>query len=405
MKTLRSVPTTAPADPTDPAPAGLRILVLNYEYPPIGGGASPVTAAVAHELVRQGHRLDVVTMAYGDLPAFEERGALRIHRVKCLRSSPHIGHAYELASWLRPALLRSRELLRADPFDLIHSHFFLPSGIVARKLSRESGVPYVVTAHGSDVKDYNPDRFRAMHHILLPFWRRIAGDAHAITSPSHSLASLIRRHLGGDREIAIIPNGIQADWIDPFDEGPEAKTKSILLVSRLFERKGAQFLLEALRELRTGWQVHIVGDGPYMGPLEKLAADVPDSVIFHGWLDNKDPALKRLYREASIFVFPSLAENFPISLLEAMISSTAIVATGLDSCKEVLGDGMRAIGPRDVTGLREELRELIADPDARAELGQRARQRVLDKFTWDRVGREYHELFSKVAIRRSGDGP
>ncbi len=365
--------------------------MLNYEYPPIGGGASPVTGAVCRELAKLGNQVDVVTMAFRGLPREEVDGDLRVIRVPCLRSSKHICYVHELFTYVISAYFRARRLMRKQSYDLIHSHFFFPSGIVAYALNRQTGVPYVVTAHGSDVEGYNPDRFRRIHRVLAPLWRRVLRGARAATSPSESLAGLIRSHNGRTHPIEIIPNGIREDWVEP-----AAKDRSILLVSRLFPRKGAQYLLEALRLRPLGYEVHIVGDGPYRATLEEMARDLPDPVRFHGWLNNGSAELRDLYRKSSLFVFPSIAENFPICLLEAMISGAAVIATDLPACQEVLGEAARFVPAKNPGAIAEALAQLTQDEAERTRLGQAARHRVLERFTWTRVGQQYHDFFASL---------
>ncbi len=372
----------------------LRILVLNPEYPPVGGGASPVGKACCKELVALGHQVDLVTMGFRNLPRFEEEEErLRIFRVPSLRRSPHISHLHELLTYVASAFVAALRLSRKTDYDLVHAHFFFPSGLVAFFLRLATGIPYVVTAHGSDVPGYNPDRFQLLHTLFKAPWSLAVRGATLVTSPSRFLAGLIEKNLNGRQQhIEIVPYGIQTDWIKP-----SPKTRSILLVSRLFERKGVQFLLEALQQVETGHEIHIVGDGPYREKLEELARDVSDTVIFHGWIDNHSPKLAQLYSEASIFVFPSTSENFPVCLLEAMLAGAAVLSSDLEACFEVLDHTARFFPVGDVGALRDQLFDLTSDPGAAEELGEIGRQRALDNFTWDRVGREYARLFADVA--------
>lgn len=378
----------------------MRLLVVNYEYPPLGGGAAPVTRGVCTELARLGHRLDVITMSFRGLPRREQQESVEIFRVPCLRRARHLCHAHEMMTWIPPAILQARRLIRSRHYDLIHAHFFLPSGAVAYVLNRMTGVPYVVTAHGSDVPGYNPDRFRASHRLLAPAWKRIARSARAITCPSRWLADLIEESAGDALPIRIIPNGIGREWVTP-----EAKQRHILVVSRLFERKGVQFLLQALQQGPLDHVVHIVGDGPYRPQLEKLAREVPDRVVFHGWVDNDSPELKYLYASASVFVFPSIAENFPISLLEAMLSGAAIVASDLPACREVLGDAALYTRAGDVESLRKYLLCLVNDSEKRDRYASLARRRVLDSFVWPRIGTQYDELFTALTASTHSNHP
>ena len=374
----------------------LRLLVLNHEYPPLGGGASPVTRETAREFVRRGHEVDVVTMGRKGLPALEVDDGVRVHRVPCLRSKVHMAHGPELASYVASANAYGRKLARERDFDVIHSHFFVPCGFTARHLQKRFDIPYVVTAHGSDVPNYNPDRFALTHRLIAPLWQDIVRNAAAVTSPSQSLADLINRHAKSEVSAHIIPNGIASDWIEPGE-----KQRSLLVVSRLFERKGVQHLLEALRDTPIGMQIHIVGDGPHRPALEKLAQNVPDPVKFHGWMDNGSQALRELYRRASIFVFPSSAENFPICLLEAMLSGCAVVASGIDACHEVLGNTAHYFDVGDVPALRRHVLALSQDEGLARRSGDAARARTIQHFSWTRIAEAYENVFLETAERRA----
>ena len=373
----------------------MRLLVLNYEYPPLGGGASPVSRGLCLELAARGHELDVVTMAYRGLPRLEDQGRLRIFRVPSIRRAAHICHAHEMLSYVASAWRTGASLLRSRDYDLIHAHFLYPSGVVAHLLHQMSGIPYVVTAHGSDVPGYNPDRFRTSHRLLRPLWRTVAGRASTIVCPSRWLADLVESHRPGT-PVRVIPNGIDPRWTVPGE-----KQRTLLVVSRLFERKGIQFLLRGLRGIELDWTVHVVGDGPYRSTLEELARGVRATVVFHGWLDNESPELKRLYASAGLFVFPSLAENLPTCLLEAMLSGAAIVASDIPPCREALGHAARFVPAADPTMLASQLLDLVADDAARARLGAEARRRALDRFAWSRVGARYEEMFAAAAATRA----
>ena len=141
----------------------MRLLVLNYEYPPLGGGSSPVTAALCKQLVQLGVEIDLVTMAFGDLPTTEVSEGIHIHRVKGIRTARHICYTHELASYIVAGAYKAASLANSTAYDLIHAHFVVPGGLTAYWLHRRTGLPYVITAHGSDVPGYNPDRFRRLH--------------------------------------------------------------------------------------------------------------------------------------------------------------------------------------------------------------------------------------------------
>ena len=110
-----------------------RILVLNYEFPPLGGGASPVSYELALKLSETGDfDIDVVTMGYKDLPKYEEVNKnFRIHRVWSWRSKKELCHPWEQATYLVSAWFKCKELLKNTKYDICHCHFIIPTGVLA----------------------------------------------------------------------------------------------------------------------------------------------------------------------------------------------------------------------------------------------------------------------------------
>jgi glycosyltransferase involved in cell wall biosynthesis len=363
----------------------MRILTICYEYPPIGGGGGVVCQGVAQALVRAGHEVHVVTSGMRDLPAYELDQGVHVHRVPCVRRVRFHATAAELATQILPSYKKGLELARREPFDLIHCHFIIPSGVVAYMLHRRTGLPYVLTAHGSDVPGYNPERFELMHHVLAPFWRRIVARSAAITTPSHFLQELIGRRL--DTPVVVIPNSFDAPSVPAVP-----RRDRILVVTRMVERKGVQHLVEAMAGLETGWELCIAGDGPYLPTVKQLAQERGVPATFLGFVGRED--LPALYGSAKIFVFPSLQENFPMVLLEAMSAGCAVVTSTVPGCAEVAGDAGVLVEPGDVSGLRRALARLLADEDAVAQLGRKGLERAA-RFAPERILRQYVALFGR----------
>ena len=220
----------------------MRILKISYEYPPIGGGGSRVVSGLAGELVRLGHEVDLVTMKFGDLPVFESIEGVNVHRVPCLRLDRSICRPPEMATYLINARKYVRKILSEKQFDINHTHFIFPDGLLSSWIKRESGLPFIVTAHGSDVPGYNPNRFKFLHKVLHPVWRNVVESSAGITSPSHTLAGLIKVQ-DVDKQVEVIPNGITPIKYDLRNRS----ARRALVVSRFFERKGIQYFLEILQ--------------------------------------------------------------------------------------------------------------------------------------------------------------
>ena len=367
----------------------MKILMLNYEFPPIGGGASPVTFELSAQLVRAGHRVDVVTMHYGDLPKFEIREGINIYRTPAIRRKPNICHIHELASYLPGALIKAVRLAKRDKFDIIHCHFIMPGGPLAWMTSKLTGIPFLITCHGSDVPGHNPERFTIIHKLIKPVWQFLALRSPLLISPSQSLKKLILHNCPG-AEVEIIPNGIHISQFKPSE-----KTKSILMCSRIFNFKGFQYAIRAIKDTSLDWQVNLVGEGPYLGELKKLAEGSKTPIKFWGWLDKSNPDFYELFKKSSIFIFPSVAENFPSVLLEAMAAGMAVITSNAGGCPEVVGEAGLLVPPKDADAIRSGLNKLIASDQLRNQFAQAALKRV-KLFDWEYVAGKYVDCYRRL---------
>lgn len=370
----------------------MRILTLSCEYPPIGGGGATAARVQAEALVRAGHEVDVLTAGMPGLAPCETIGGVHVFRVPGWRRWRHYSTAIEQASFLPGMLHRGHHLAAARPYDIIHSHFVVPTGLVARHLARRHAIPYLVTAHGSDVPGYNPDRFALLHRLIRPAWRTVLQDAAAVTSPSRFVRGLIQRH--ADVAVELLPNAYDAPTLPAV-----AKRPRVLSVARLVERKGIAHLIDALAGLGARAEYVIAGDGPQRSMLEARARALGLSVAFLGQVDRD--RLGSLYASSSIFVLPSARENFPMVLLEAMSAGCAVVTTRHTGCAEVVGDAGLLVPAGDSQALREALAGLLGNPRRAAALGQAARQRVAE-FASTRVTARLEALFVRcLAAERS----
>jgi glycosyltransferase involved in cell wall biosynthesis len=373
----------------------MRILMLNLEYPPLGGGAAPVTRGLARALVARGHQVDVVTMGFRGLPAEASDDGVRLFRVPCLRSRLELSHVHELASYAWSGLAQVKRLIQRVDYDLCHCHFILPTGIIPYLLRNSPRFPpYVITSHGSDVPGFNPDRFTVLHRLTPPLLRRILRNAAGLIVPSAALERLITGQFVGD----IPPLSRIANGIDPADFGACRKEARVMVATRLFERKGVQHVIEALAAIPDhGHELEVAGDGPQRDDLRRLAHRLAVPARFHGWLA-REP-LCRLYERSRIFVLASSSDNFPVSLLEAMAARCAIITTRAGGCPEVVGDAGIVVEPGDPAGLQQALTRLIQEPTYASELGERASRRVAEQFGWAAIASR-HETAYESALRR-----
>ncbi|HZV72027.1 MAG TPA: glycosyltransferase family 4 protein [Saprospiraceae bacterium] len=371
----------------------MRILVLSIEYPPIGGGASPMTHEVNKNYFKRGHEVEVVTMSFKGLPKEEIVDGILVHRIPCLRSQKHISHPVEHVSFLLAAKKFLKQYLPEHSFDVCHAHFIIPTGILARWVNKKYRIPFIITAHGSDVPGFNPDRFSWLHRFTSPLIRSIIKYSSAVVVPSAYLGSLLQKVTGSDNsKIVHIPNGINTDYFIPGE-----KTKTILSSGRLLERKGFQYLIEAVSKENIGYEVHICGDGPMMSRLKELAYSSQTPVIFHGWMDNREEKYKMLLSQATFYCLVSSNENASIALMEAMSSGCVVITSDVSGCPETVGNAGICIAPGNAALLHQTLNALIADASSQASYMQAARQRAVEEYAWPSISERYISLLQSAA--------
>ncbi|MCH8193512.1 MAG: glycosyltransferase family 4 protein [Planctomycetes bacterium] len=374
--------------------SGLKILMLNHEFPPVGGGASPVTLDLCRALVRKNNRVDVVTMHFKGTPRFECIDGVNVYRTPAMRRRADISHTAELATYFPGALGKTLSLIAENRYDIIHCHFMVPGAPLGYVVSKLCRVPLIVTCHGTDVPAHNPDRFGLVHKIIGPAWRFLARRIPLITSPSEYLKRSILQACA-QANVVVVPNGIAIDQFPPLP-----KTKHILMCSRLFAFKGFQHVIEAVRDLDCDWTLNIIGEGPYLSELKAAARGARMPIYFHGWLEKASAEFRRLHAQSSLFVFPSLAENFPTVLLDAMSARMAIISSSAGGCPEVVGEAGLLVQPGDVAGFRDAIVRLIDSPSERARLAQAAFDRAA-QFSWDHVSQTFLETYHRLLSVRA----
>lgn len=336
-----------------------RILLLNYEFPPLGGGSSPISYEMTNEYAKAGYTVDVVTMGFRGLPKFEAiSNNFHIYRVLCLRSKKGICHPWEQLTYLISAYFQCKKLLKKHTYDVCHTHFIIPTGALSLRLKKHFGLQYLITSHGSDVIGYDP-RFKRLYPLLRGPWERIIDGAVRIVVPTEFLkGKILSAYPAVDHnKIKVIPSGIAPNKFKPLQ-----KERVILSVGRLDVNKGIQDFLEAIKDMDLGgWSVVIVGDGPYRVNLEKLVEEynLKNFVKFIGWIDNNSEEMKELYGKARIFISPSYFESFGLNVVEAMQAGAIPLISDIGAYRSLIDRDELFFKKDNSRDLQDKLQSLI----------------------------------------------
>ncbi|WP_051328639.1 glycosyltransferase [Geminicoccus roseus] len=376
----------------------LRILMVVYEFPPIGGGTGVACAQLLAELAgRQDVAVDLVTSGIGErTEVVRVAPNIEIHRLPVRKRDLHYWRPWELAAWTARALVHAGRLARAHRYDLCHCWAGWPSGIVGYRLRRQ--MPYLVSLRGSDVPGYNR-RLRhldplCMRHLMRQVW---SGAARVI-AVSRGLRDLALRTRPGT-PIDVIPNGVD---VQRFAPDPRADRFHVLFVGRLIERKGVHVLLQAFRLVAAavpGAMLTVVGDGPERPALEAMADEfgLARRVVFRGHLEGDQ--IPAAYRGHAILAQPALADAMPNVVLEAMAAGLAIVTTSTGGGEVLDGNG-QVVPCADPEALADALIGYLTDQHRLDEHRRRSRQ-LAEEMSWAAVAGYVLQLYREVAAARA----
>lgn len=370
----------------------MKILVLNYEYPPLGGGAAPVSRDISQQFHKMGHDVTVVTMGYRDLPASEEERGMKIYRLKCWRSKKSSCMPWEQYTYLLAVRIFMKKHMLNHSYDVCHVHFVIPTGEVARWIKKKYKIPYIITAHGSDVEGHNKKLYmRIMHRFLRPSWKKIVKQSEGIIAPSVYLQSLMKREYNKGNYI-YIPNGLDVEKYRSLCRGKE-KEKKILLMGRMQKSKNIQTVLKAIASVdMKGWKVDILGDGPYRAELEKLAAKLGLSgcVKFYGWIDNNSKEQLEFLQRAAVYITASQYENCPMAVLETIAAGCYPLLSDIPAHRQIVPDEEFYFQKDDIQGLAEKIERVMDKfPNWESRIG-------VEKYDWNEVIIQYERMLKEA---------
>jgi len=158
----------------------MHILIINSEYPPIGGGAGNASAHIADQLEKMGHVIAIVTSRFGQFPHKEQKDNLTVYRIPSLRRRQDRSNPLEQIVFILFASLWTLSLVPHFKPNATLAFFGVPSGAIALLLKKVYKTPYVISLRGGDVPGFRPYDFHFYHKVIAPFLRIIWKNAAAV---------------------------------------------------------------------------------------------------------------------------------------------------------------------------------------------------------------------------------
>jgi len=366
--------------------------MLNYEFPPLGGGSGVANQHLLKELSKQKNlKLDLVTSSTDKYREERFSRNIKIYYLNIGKENKNLHHQSNL-NLINYFIKSTAFMLKyKHKYNLIQAFSGLPGGITAWL----SGRPYIVSLRGSDVPSYE-ERFSWLSQLLKPLIKLSWNKARSVDVNSQHLKKLALKTTP-NLKIKVIANGVDSKRFYPAKKAVDKPV--IVCSSRLGERKGIRYLIEAMAlVLKTllKAELWLVGEGVEKESLKRLTNELKldKQVKFLGRVEHKK--LPAIYRQASVFVLPSLSESLSNSLLEAMTCGLPVVATKVGGNPELVTkqNGI-LVSPADSQTLAWAIIKLLQDQKLKDKMSQ-ASLNEAQKYSWQKTAREYLVLYEKT---------
>lgn len=389
----------------------MKIALLSEKYTPDIGGLAISTKRLADLLASAGHDVHVFSPS-SNLPASEKR-TLNSNGVSVTRFGAHKRVDDTLVDWFELII----EEHSREPFDLIQAYFLPQAGFVGTYAGKYLNIPSVVSIRGNDIEraTFDPSKFSHVMYALQ--------NASAVTTNASVLAKKAKAFI--DREVFIIPNGIDTECFKPLErnemlaEALSLESRSLLrneqqqavalqnkvmgFVGELREKKGLQTLLSAYAQVnkKQTTTLLIVGE-VRQGDDKKFFDDFITSnsnshIIVTGIIPHKD--LPSYYSLIDVFVHPSLRDGMPNAVLEAMACEKTVIATPVGGMTDVIEDRKNGyfVNVNDIDGLAEKI--LIVLNNNQEPIQTSARETVMNEFTLEKELQANLGVYQSLGIK------
>ena len=360
-----------------------------------------VNALLAEELAKR-HEVTVLTSRGLGTPAQSDDNGVRVVRVPVFfRRQQAAANFASMLAYLAMGRRGGRSLLRHSRFDVINTHFVLPSGPVGHALASTAGLPNVLSIHGGDV--FDPSKWMSPHrHALLRAWvRRLLRSADLVVGQSRNTLENMHRYYAPEIEGVRIPLGIKRPHVRSASRqryGYSERELLLVTVGRLVRRKALDQLIDMMAKINEP-NVHllVLGTGGLENSLREQAQRlaIAERVRFFGFV-SEDQKLSMLAM-SDLFVSTTQHEGFGLVFLEAMACGLPVVCYDHGGQTDFLEDGKTGyvVSLNDQMAFKEHCRRLIGESSRRKAMAEENRDRVQEYFI-DRCADRYEQVFERV---------
>jgi glycosyltransferase involved in cell wall biosynthesis len=358
----------------------MRIALLVSDFPPRGetlelkngislgvGGTEIQSYNLAKRLGKK-HEVIVFTRRYNNLPLIEKRDGFLVKKFRIVKLPvlSFISH-----------IISSAFLIRKNKPDILQCMMLTPNGLVGilvNRLFRIRSVPWIRGGDWYITRNNHLGRF---------ITSLVIRKSPIVLVQTEKTKREVLREFPGKR-IVVIPNAVEL-------KQKRARGDKVVFVGNLIERKGVEYLIEAMRDLKA--ELLLVGDGPKRKRLESISGK---NVKFTGRVRHEE--VNTYLKRAKIFVLPAKeGEGLPNVILEAMSLGIPVVATDIAGISDVVKHGKTGflVEPRNPRQLRKHIKMLLESDKLRREMSRNSLEEV-KKYSWDKMLENLEKVYGEI---------
>lgn len=305
-----------------------KILILNYEFPPLWGWAWVVSKQYALWLAKLWNQVTVITTWFNWEKEIEEIWNLKIIRLKSQRKKAFQSNPIEMLSWAFKTIYFLKSYLKENNFDLSIAFFSIPGWIVAKYLKEKYNLDYIISTHWHDIPGFYPEVMKKFHILTNWYTKKIWEKSKKILVLTSDMKKIADNFWDKEKNI-IIPNWCYSDFFYP-DYNKKKERFNILFVWRLVDQKDPFTMLKSiklLKEKSDDFQVNIVWDWPLKNKMIDFVEqnNLQNNVVFSGWVSKEK--IREFYQESHIQICSSKVEAMSIAILESLYCWLYILST------------------------------------------------------------------------------
>lgn len=368
----------------------MQILMLNYEFPPLGGGAGNANYFLFKELSKVDNlKIDLVTSSVSSFRIEKFSENITIHYLDIGKRGNLLYQSNkELLRYSYKAYFYSKQLMKSIKFDFIHAFFGIPCGYIAYKLR----LPFIISLRGSDVPGHNPG-FKKTHKLLYYINRKTWRKAKEIIANSEDLKRTALKTKFVDH-IRVIPNGVDCNLFKPWQQKKSNVNLNLLFVGRLNKVKNIDVIIRTVAEL-SGVILNIVGDGPEKENLQMLVRSlgIAGKVNFLNRRNHEE--LKDIYNQNDIFLLLSLGEGGSNVVMEAMACGMPAIIMNTGGAENIIKGNGFVLNELTTEILAEKINYFIKNKEEIIKMGRRSRD-IAESFSWENTAKQYSKIYYEL---------